>query len=41
MVSRPFLISELLDKGKIPYRRVGNRRCIRCADVMRYRIAEE
>lgn len=41
MVSRPYLIEELLDKGKIPYRRVGNRRRIRFDDLVRYREAEE
>jgi excisionase family DNA binding protein len=41
MVSRPYLISELLEKGKIPYRKVGNRRRIRREDLMRYRQAEE
>ena len=41
MVSRPFLIAELLDKGKIPYRQVGNRRRIRYADLLRYRQEEE
>jgi len=35
------LIEELLDKGKIPYRRVGNRRRIRYDDLVRYREAEE
>ena len=41
MVSRPYLIEELLEKGKIPYRKVGNRRRIRSEDLMRYRQAEE
>jgi len=41
MVSRPYLIAELLDKGKIPYRRVGNRRRIRFGDLVHYREAEE
>lgn len=41
MVSRPYLIEELLDTGTIPYRRVGNRRRIRFDDVVRYREAEE
>jgi excisionase family DNA binding protein len=41
MVSRPYLIDELLEKGKIPYRKVGNRRRIRSEDLMRYRQAEE
>jgi excisionase family DNA binding protein len=41
MVSRPYLIKELLDTGKIPYRRVGNRRRIRFDDLVRYRETEE
>lgn len=41
MVSRPFLIEELLEKGKIPFRKVGNRRRIRYADLLRYRQEEE
>ncbi len=40
-VSRPYLIEELLEKGEIPYRKVGNRRRIRMEDLMRYRQAEE
>lgn len=40
-VSRPYLIAELLEKGKILYRKVGNRRRIRSEDLMRYRQAEE
>lgn len=40
-VSRPYLIDEILGKGKLPYRRVGNRRRIRYEDLLRYREAEE
>ncbi|HZT43680.1 MAG TPA: helix-turn-helix domain-containing protein [Chthonomonadaceae bacterium] len=40
-VSRPYLIAELLDKGILPYRKVGNRRRIRYEDLLRYREAEE
>jgi len=41
MVSRPFLIAEVLDKGKIPFRKVGNRRRIRYADLLCYQREEE
>ena len=41
MVSRSFLIEELLEKGVIPYRKVGNRRRIRYEDLRRYRQEEE
>ena len=40
-VSRPYLIEELLDKGVLPYRKVGNRRRIRVEDLVRYKEAEE
>jgi len=40
-VSRPFLIQNLLETGKIPFHRVGNRRRIRLADVMRYKRERE
>lgn len=35
-VSRPFLI-QLLEKGEIPYHKVGSHRRIRLEDVMRYK----
>ncbi len=41
MVSRPFLIEELLEKGMIPFRKVGNRRRIRYTDLHKYRQGEE
>lgn len=41
MVSRPYLIEELLEKGVLPYRKVGNRRRIRTEDLLRYKEAEE
>ena len=40
-VSRPFLIEELLEKGKISFRAVGNRRRIKREDLVRYREEEE
>ncbi len=40
-VSRPYLIGELLNKGVLPYRKVGNRRRIRAEDLLRYKEAEE
>ena len=40
-VSRPYLIEELLEKGEIAYRKVGNRRRIRYEDLLRYQEAEE
>lgn len=41
IVSRPYLIEELLEKGHIPYRKVGNRRRIRYADLLSYKNAED
>ena len=41
MVSRPYLIEELLEKGKVPYRKVGNRRRIRYDDLLRYQEEDE
>ncbi len=39
-VSRPHLIG-LLDRGEIPYRRVGNRRKIGMADLVSYRQRDQ
>lgn len=36
-VSRPYLVQNLLETGKIPFHKVGNRRRIELADVMRYK----
>lgn len=36
-VSRPYLINNLLEKGLIPYAKVGKHRRIRLEDVMRYK----
>ncbi len=41
MVSRPYLIEELLNKGVLSYRKVGNRRRIRAEDLLRYKEAEQ
>lgn len=39
-VSRPYLI-QLLDKGLIPYHRVGSHRRIKAADLMHYRSEDD
>jgi excisionase family DNA binding protein len=36
-VSRPYLIDNLLEKGKIPYYKVGSHRRIRMEDVVAYK----
>lgn len=41
MISRPYLIEELLEKNVLPCRKVGNRRRIRAEDLIRYKEAEE
>ncbi len=41
MVSRPYLIEELLEKNVLPYHKVGNRRHIRAEDLLRYKETEE
>lgn len=40
-ISRPYLIKNLLEQGKIPYTKVGNHRRIRFQDVMAYQAQRD
>ena len=40
-ISRPHLISQLLEGGTLPYRKVGTHRRLSLADVLRYQAARE
>ena len=41
MVSRPYLIDDLLEKGKIQYHKVGNRRRVRTEDLISFQESEQ
>lgn len=40
-VSRPFLVNEILDKGKVPYRRLGTHRRLLFKDLLEYKNQTE
>ena len=40
-ISRPYLISQVLDAGKLPFHMAGNRRKIYFSDLMEYKTQQK